>query len=50
MSDSTEQDQAADVLSEEEQDSRADAKALLMIFGAAVLIAVYFISGWTPFI
>lgn len=39
-----------DQLSESEQDSRADSQALLMIFGAAVLIAVYYISGWTPFI
>ncbi len=32
------------------EDSRADAIAIGMIFGALVGIAVYYISGWTPFI
>lgn len=43
-------DQSNEQLTEDELDSRADATAVMMIFGAAVLIAVYFISGWTPFV
>ncbi|MCR9279122.1 MAG: hypothetical protein NXH85_14230 [Pseudomonadaceae bacterium] len=32
------------------EDSRADAIAIGMIFSALVGIAVFYISGWTPFI
>ncbi len=34
-------------LSEEEQDQRADVKAVLTVFVVSVLMAVHFISGFT---
>ncbi len=40
-----------EVLDEQElralADSRADNKAILILFGAALLFAMHFISGWT---
>ena len=31
-----------------QEDRKADVKGILIVFCAAVLAAVYFVSGWTP--
>lgn len=36
-----------DIQSEEAQDSAADTRAILIIFGTAVLMAMHFVSGFT---
>jgi len=31
-----------------QQDQKADAKGILIVFCALVLAAIYFVSGWVP--
>ena len=40
-------DEQTNDLSEEELDSKADAKAIIIVFVTAVLMAVHFVSGFT---
>ena len=50
MTDATQEPEAAGqsrIEAERADDQRADAKAILVIFCAAIAIAVHFISGWT---
>ena len=47
MSDATSSENPSRIDAERADDQRTDAKAILVIFCAAIAMAVHFISGWT---